>query len=66
VNSKEYQKRMIDIFLNSIYVKDDRLMITFNFQGGTQTITLAEIEAALGSDMVSGPPPRKSQNQMIL
>ncbi|MEA4919425.1 MAG: Ltp family lipoprotein [Clostridiaceae bacterium] len=57
VNSKEYQKRMIDIFLNAIYVKDDRLIITFNVQGGTHTITLAEIEVALGSDMVSGSPP---------
>jgi len=57
VNSKVYQKQMIDIFINSIYAFDDRLVFTYNFQGGTQTVSLADIEAAFGSDLVSLSPP---------
>lgn len=53
VNSKVYQKQMIDIFINSIYAFDDRLVFTYNFQGGTQTVSLADIEVAFGSDLVS-------------
>lgn len=59
VNSKVYQKQMIDIFINSIYAFDDRLVFTYNFQGGTQTVSLADIEAAFGSDLVSMSPPKR-------
>lgn len=60
VNSREYQRRIIDTFVNSIYVFDDRLVFIYNFKGGTQTITLKEIEAAFGSDLVGMPPPNQT------
>lgn len=59
VDDAEYQKQIIDIFLNSIYVYDDKLVFTYNFKGGTQTISLAEVEAALCSDLTCQPPPCK-------
>ena len=31
-DSKEYQRQIIDIFLNSIYVFDDRLVFTYNYK----------------------------------
>ena len=57
VDDVEYQKQIIDIFLNSIYVYDDKLVFTYNFKGGTQTISLAEVDAALCSDLTCQAPP---------
>ena len=59
VNSREYQKRIIDTFVNSLYLFDDRLVITYNFKGGTETITLKDVEAVYGSDLKAMSPPTK-------
>lgn len=56
-NNKEYQRQIIDIFLNSIYVFDDRLVFTYNYKNGTQTVTPANVSAAFGSDLKSQTPP---------
>ncbi|WP_093987664.1 recombinase family protein [Massiliimalia timonensis] len=56
-NNKEYQRQIIDIFLNSIYVFDDRLVFTYNYKNGTLTVTLADVSAAFGSDLKSRTPP---------
>ena len=53
----EYQKQIIDIFLNALSVYDDKLVFVYNFKGGTQTVSLAEVEAALCSDLTSLAPP---------
>ena len=63
VDDVEYQRQIIDIFLNSIYVYDDKLVFTYNFKGGTQTISLAEVEAALRSDLTCCSPPNKKTTQ---
>ncbi len=60
VNDATYQRRIIDVFLNSIYVSDDKFLLTYNFKGGTQTITKAEIDAALCSDLTAFSPPKKT------
>ena len=62
-DSKEYQRQIIDIFLNSIYVFDDRLVFTYNYKNGTQTVTMADIFVAFGSDLRSRTPPQK--NRMV-
>ena len=58
VDDPQYQKQIIDTFINSIYVFDDRLVFTYNFKDGTETITLAEIQAAFGSDLTQVAPPK--------
>lgn len=60
-SNKEYQRQIIDIFLNSIYVFDDRLVFTYNYKNGTQTVSLADVSAAFGSDLKSCTPPLESQ-----
>ena len=35
----------------------DKLVFTYNFKDGTETITLAEIQAAFGSDLTQVAPP---------
>ena len=62
MDDPEYQKQIIDIFLNSIYVYDDKLVFTYNFKEGTETIPLAEIEAALCSDLTCLAPPNKKDH----
>ena len=53
----EYQKQIIDVFINSIFVFDDSLVFTYNFRDGTETITLKEVEEAFGSDLTHVVPP---------
>lgn len=50
-NDLNYQKQIIDIFLNSIYVYDDRYVFTYNFHGGTEAIPREAVEEAFGSDL---------------
>jgi len=59
INDKDYQKEIIDTFLNSIYVYDDRLVFTYNYRDGTETLTLNEIEAAFSSDLKDFAPPKE-------
>jgi len=57
VNSRDYQMQIIDTFINSIYLFEDKIVFAYNFKGGTETISLADVEAALGSDLVGVSPP---------
>lgn len=61
----QYQKQIIDTFINSIYVFDDKIVFTYNFQDGTEPITLAEIEAAFGSDLAKVAPPPTLRTDMV-
>jgi len=61
VDDPQYQKQIIDTFINSIYVFDDKLVFTYNFKDGTETITLAEIQAAFGSDLTQVAPPKHNK-----
>lgn len=58
--NREFQKRLIDTFVNAVYVFDDKLVLTYNYQPGTQTISLDEIESALSSDFDGATPPPNS------
>ena len=66
MSKQSHRQRLIDTFVNRIYLYDDKLVITFNHKDGAETITLNDIEAALserenGSDLVSFAVPK---NQM--
>ena len=39
----EQRQRLIDTFINAIYVFDDRIVITFNYKDGEKTVTLKEV-----------------------
>ncbi len=43
----ESQKRLIKTFINSVFVYDDKLVLTFNYSGDKRTITIKEIDAGL-------------------
>ena len=33
--NREFQNRLIDTFVNAVYVFDDKLVLTYNYQYGT-------------------------------
>ena len=43
--------------MNSVYVYDDKLILTYNYKDGSQTLTLQEINATLSSDLTGICPP---------
>ena len=56
----EHRRRLINSFLNSVYLFDDKIIIDCNYKDGTETITFEEIEnSALGSDLTSLAAPNK-------
>lgn len=65
-DSKDYQQRIIDTFVNSVYLFDDRIVFTYNYKDGAKIISFAEIEASLGSDMVSESPPKRNKRSLSL
>ena len=64
-NNRNYQRQIIDTFVNSVYVYDDKLVFTYNFKDGTETITLEEIEAAFGSDLNHSAPPENREQRRL-
>ena len=45
-NKFEHRRRFIDIFINRIFLYDDKIIITFNYNKGTKTITFADLEVS--------------------
>ena len=42
-----HRKLLIDVFLNTVYLYNDTVVITFNYKEDTETINFSDIEAAL-------------------
>ncbi len=42
MNLKDQRQALVDTFINSIYLYDDKVLITFNYKEGTQTVTFGE------------------------
>ena len=55
VGSTEHQRQIIDTFVNSVYVFDDRVVLNFNFTDDAKTVTREEV---LGSSAVENAPPQ--------
>ena len=61
----DHRRRLIDSFVNAIYLFDDKLVITFNYKEGTKTVTFAEIEEVFGSDLSLLSVPTKKDNHRL-
>ena len=42
----EGRKKLVDSFVNSIYLFDDHFVITFNYKNHSKTVTLEEVESS--------------------
>ena len=60
---KDQRQALVDTFINAIYLYDDKVLITFNYKEGTQTITFENVAEATskgnGSDLDCIPAPDK-------
>ena len=65
MDDTEYQKQIIDTFINAIYVFDDNLVFTYNFKDGTEAIPLKAIEDAFGSDLTQAAPPNQVRTMSL-
>lgn len=56
-NDIEQKERLIDSFVNAVYVYDDKIILTFNYKDGAKTVSLKDIQS---SDLESSSPPKSS------
>ena len=65
MNQKDQRQALVDTFINAIYLYDDKVLITFNYKEGTQTVTFGEATEVAsegnGSDLDCIPAPQKRQ-----
>lgn len=59
---QEQRQRLIDSFVNAVYVYEDKIILTFNYKDGTETITLDDIN---GSDLVASAPPKRTSSDVF-
>lgn len=69
MNLKDQRQALVDTFINAIYLYDDKVLITFNYKEGTQTVTFEEAAEVAskgnGSDLDCIPAPRKTHTQCV-
>jgi hypothetical protein len=46
VSDKDQCQRLIDCFVNAIYLYDDRMVLTFNYKEGIKHITFEEVQSS--------------------
>ena len=52
LSTKDGKQRLIDGFINAIYLYDDKITFTLNYKDGTKTVFLSELDSASsGSDL---------------
>lgn len=60
---EEQRQRLIDSFVNAVYVFDDKIVLIFNYKNGTKTISLDTVKS---SDLVGGCPPAEALEPQAL
>ena len=50
-SDREYQRRLIETFVNSVYLSDDQITIFFNFHGDAATVCFRDYEAIRGGEV---------------
>lgn len=62
----DHKRRLIDSFINTIYLYDDRMVITFNYKDGSETVSLSEIENSdLSSDLTASALPKQKRHLRV-
>lgn len=58
ISKPEHRRQLVDYFVNSVYVFDDKLVLTYNYKDSTETVSLADIN---GSGLDSPLPPHQQK-----
>ena len=65
-NRVEHRRRLIDSFVNAIFLYDDKMVITFNYKEQMKTITFADLEkSGIGSDINAVAAPKERPLQCL-
>ncbi len=57
----DHKRRLIDSFVNAIYLYDDKMVITFNYKDGSKTISLTDVENSdISSNLTASALPKKN------
>ena len=59
------RKRLVESFVNAVFVYDDKVVFTFNYKDGSKTATIDEISAELGSDLDGSSPPNATYTHTL-
>lgn len=54
IDDVEYQRKLIDVFVNSVFVYDDKIVITYNYSGDNNKITFSTIDETLKNERGEG------------
>jgi hypothetical protein len=46
IDDPAYRKAIVDIFVNSVFLYDDKIILTLNWKDGTKTVSLSELQSA--------------------
>ena len=46
IDDVKYQRSVIDVFVNSVYLYDDKLVLMYNYKDGAKTVSLEEIPSS--------------------
>lgn len=63
IHDEAQRQRLIDCFVNAVFVYDDKIVLTFNYKDGAKTIVLDDVN---GSDMVDNGPPKQDHKANAL
>ena len=66
----EHRQMLIDVFINAIFLYDNKMLLTFNYKDGSKTVTFADVKetaekAAFGSDLEQVAPPKKEREFFV-
>ena len=64
LETKEHKQRLIDIFVNAVYLYDDKLVITFNYKEASKTVTLKEVNGSI-IECSGAPKIRYDENRVL-
>ncbi len=59
----KHRKRLVDSFVNSVVLYDDRIEFFFNYKDGAKTLTLDELSKS--SDLLNSAPPSEKEHQLM-
>ena len=72
INDKEYQRQIIEMFVDKVFIYDDRIIITYNHSGEHNEVTADIVEEAASeavsecSDKLSLSPPDEYRSNTII
>lgn len=67
VKRKDHKRRLIDLFLNSVHLFEDRLVINFNYKDGTEAVRMVEVEnSILSSDSTTVAAPELKDTRLSI